>query len=138
MTKAAPKQTKLANNRRAAKAARVGKKAAKKAIKKVLGEAPEDPSESPNQTITWRLPVRVASENSGNWEPLREHLRTFMEQEGQLDPEVPEETKHVSFRVPTDVLEYLEDEAQRLSITTGKRWTAGRVARHVWDEWEAS
>jgi hypothetical protein len=88
------------------------------------------------RTVAWRLPVRVASDNGGDWSAFREHLEAWAESEDRMDAEAPEETTHVSFRMPARVLAKLEKEAERLAKKTGRKWTAGRVARLVWDEWE--
>lgn len=88
------------------------------------------------RTVHWRLPVRVASEGD-SWEPFREKLAAWAESGEQLEVETPEETKNVCIRVPAAVLEKLEEEARRLTEETGRRWTAGRVAREIWDGWEA-
>jgi len=112
------------------------KKAALAATSKTVEEEVRDPELSQNQTVTWRLPVRVAADNSGDWEHFREHLKMFVESGDLLEVEPPEETKHVSFRVPRDILKALNAEAERLTEETGTRYTAGRVARIIWDEWE--
>lgn len=123
----------MTRKKKAALAA-TAKKAASKAVEKVTKE--REAPESENKTVTWRLPSRVAADNAGDWDQFREHLRMFVESGDQLEVEPPEETKHVSFRVPPDILAALEAEAARLSKETGKRYTAGRVARIIWDEWE--
>jgi hypothetical protein len=113
------------------------KKTTKKTEKAEKKGSLRDRELSTNKTVTWRLPVRVAEDNEGSWTPFREHLEKWREAGCPgLDPEVPEETKHVGLRVSPELIADLEKEAERLSKETGKRWTAGRVAREVWDTWE--
>ena len=87
---------------------------------------------------TWRLPTRIASDNGGNWTPLREHLAAWADAGGKLDVEPPDATTICCLSMPASVLRALETQAERLSKKHGKRYTAGYIARLVWDEWERS
>jgi hypothetical protein len=87
-----------------------------------------------NRRIVWRLPVRVASEMEGNWDPFRDVLSRWAETGEQLDPAL-DETKPVGISVPEETLQALEREAKRLTKLTKQKWTAGRVARLVWENY---
>ncbi len=93
---------------------------------------------APTETVHWRLPTRVASDNGGDWTALREHLTAWAESGEHLEVDPPDETKNVCLRVPSKMVKALEKEAARLTKKHGKRWTAGRVARELWDQWEPS
>ena len=95
-----------------------------------------DPENAPSRSVNWRLPLSVAEEHEGDWSAFRELLDAWAESGEKLEPEVPEETTSCCFRVDPDTLEALEKEAKRLTKKTGKRWTAGRVARGIWDQSE--
>jgi hypothetical protein len=92
---------------------------------------------TPMQTVNWKLPTRIASDNAGDWTPLREHLAAWAESGEQLDVE-PDPLAPACLRMPTEIVEALDREAKRLTKKNGKRYTAGLVARLVWDEWEPS
>lgn len=92
---------------------------------------------SPTQTVSWRLPTRIASDNAGDWTPLRERLSAWAESGDKLEVD-PDETTNACLRMPEDVVRALEKEAKRLTRKHGKRFTSGLVARLVWDTWEPS
>jgi hypothetical protein len=92
---------------------------------------------APTQTVNWRLPTRIASDNAGDWDPLREHLAAWAESGEKLAPEI-DDTAPACMRMPVSIVKALEKEAVRLSKKHGKRFTAGSVARLVWDTWEPS
>ena len=97
-----------------------------------------DTEETPEtETVYWRLPSRVASDNRGDWSALREHLAAWEASGDKLEVEAPDETRTCSMGMPSKIVRALEKEAVRLTKTSKKRWTAGRVAREVWDAWEA-
>lgn len=97
----------------------------------------------PTKQVTWRLPVRVASDMGcvpgqrghagGDWSWFRAVLMDWAENPEPLDAEVPEETAVYTMRMPPEVLKALDREAARLSKATGRKWTRARVAREVWD-----
>jgi hypothetical protein len=84
-------------------------------------------------SVTWRLPLRVAAEMNGDWSPMRDVLDEWAEDYYELEPEESEETTSVCLRISHDTLKALDREAKRLSKVTGKKWTAGKVARALWD-----
>lgn len=85
-------------------------------------------------SVTWRLPLRVAAEMDGDWTPMRELLDEWAESGDEIEvPEGPEETTTVCLRVEHDTLAALEKEAKRLTRATGRRWSAGKVARLLWE-----
>lgn len=90
---------------------------------------------TPMETVNWRLPKRIASDNAGDWTALREHLEAWAESGERLEVE-SDETGPACLRVSSRVLKALDREAARLSKKHGKRFTAGSVARLVWDTWE--
>jgi len=90
---------------------------------------------TPRKAVTWRLPTRIASDNAGDWTPLREHLSAWAESGDRLDVE-NDETKVYSLSMPDHVTRALEKKAKRLTREHGKRYTPGLVARLIWDTWE--
>jgi hypothetical protein len=85
-------------------------------------------------SVTWRLPLRVAAEMQGDWGPMREMLDGWAESGDELEvPDGPEETTSVCMRIEHATLKALEKEAKRLAKSTGKKWTAGKVARVLWE-----
>lgn len=48
-------------------------------------------------------------------------------------PEGPEETTSCCMRMDPETLKVLEKEAKRMAKATGRRWTAGKVAREIYD-----
>ena len=85
-------------------------------------------------SVTWRLPLRVAAEMDGDWSPMRDMLDAWAQGDEELEiPEGPEETTSVCMRLDHDTLKALEREAKRLSKKHGKKWTAGKVARILWE-----
>lgn len=88
------------------------------------------------ETVHWRFPARIASDNAGDWTALREHLAAWADAGATLEVDDPDETTRVCMRMPAPIVRALERVAKRLTKKHGKRWTAGRVAREVWDAWE--
>ena len=89
---------------------------------------------SDTKSVTWRLPIRVAEEHANDWSEFREVLDNWAEKGDELEaPDPPEDTTSCCMRVDRDTLKELEKEAKRLSKETGRRWTAGKVAREVYD-----
>lgn len=84
-------------------------------------------------SVTWRMPTRVAVEMDGDWGPMREVLDTWAESGEELEVEEPEETTSVCLRISHETKKALDREAKRLTKITGKRWSAGKVARVLWD-----
>jgi hypothetical protein len=85
-------------------------------------------------SVTWRLPLRVAAEMQGDWTPMREMLDNWAESGDELElPDGPEETTSVCMRLDHETLKALEKEAKRLHKIDGKKWTAGKVARLLWE-----
>ena len=48
-------------------------------------------------------------------------------------PEVPEDTTSCCMRISVETLAALEKEAKRLTKATDRKWTAGKVARFIYD-----
>jgi len=97
------------------------------------------PQDAPEmETVHWRLPVRVASDNEGDWTALRAHLAAWVDAGATLEVEDPDATQRVCLRMPSAIVEALDKVAAQLTKKHGKRYTAGYVARLVWDEWEAT
>lgn len=94
----------------------------------------DDEKSTPMETVSWRLPTRIASDNAGDWTALREHLEAWAESGDRLEVD-RDETTNACLRMPAHVMEALEKEATRLSEKHGKRFTTGSVARLVWDQW---
>ena len=88
-----------------------------------------------NRRIVWRLPVRIATAMDGNWDPFRDLLARWAETAPPLDPSL-DATKAVGFPVPESTMLALDTEAARLTELTDQKWTAGRVARLIWDAYE--
>lgn len=88
--------------------------------------------------VNWRLPTRIASDNGGDWSALREHLAAWVEAGCPLEVEAPDLTKNCGLQVPHSTLRALKKKAAELTKKHGKRYTAGYVARLVWDGWEPS
>jgi hypothetical protein len=86
------------------------------------------------KTVTWRMPVWVANEFAGDWSGFREILDDWAEEAEPVDPEEGEETTSVCMRVNEDTLKKLDREAKRLSKKTRRKWTAGRVARKIYED----
>lgn len=99
---------------------------------KTNGTAKEPKAET--KSVTWRLPIRVAEEHENDWSEFRAVLDEWAEKGAELEvPEIPEDTTSCCMRVDVETLAELEKEAKRLSKATGRRWTAGKVAREVYD-----
>jgi hypothetical protein len=89
---------------------------------------------SVTQSVTWRLPLRVAEEHENDWSEFRKVLDEWAEKGSELEaPEPPEETTSCCMRVDKETLKELEKEAKRMTKVSGRRWTAGKVAREVYD-----
>ena len=101
-------------------------------------EKTPDTTTPETETVNWRLPVRIASDNEGDWTPLREHLEAWANAGGELDVPDPDTTQRTCLRMPTDIVQALDKVAKQLAKKHGKRYTAGYVARLVWDLWEPS
>jgi len=87
------------------------------------------------KSMTWRMPVWVAEEFSGDWSGFREILDDWAEEGEELEvPNNPDETTSVCLRVSLPTLEKLEKEAKRLTKTTKRKWTAGGVARKIYED----
>lgn len=86
------------------------------------------------QSVTWRMPVWVAEAHAGDWSEFREVLDKWASEPTQLLIEVPEDTTSVCLRVSVETLEALEKEAKRLSKNSKRKWTAGKVARAIYEE----
>lgn len=99
--------------------------------------AETETEKKPTQTVNWKLPTRIAEDNAGDWTPLREHLAAWVESGEELEVE-RDVLKPACLRVPTDIVEALDAEAERLTKVHGKRYTSGLVARLIWDTWEPS
>ena len=84
-------------------------------------------------SVTWRLPLGVATEMNGDWTPMREMLDAWAESGETLEPEDPDETTSVCIRISHEALKALEKEAARLTKKTGKTWSVGKVARTLWE-----
>lgn len=84
-------------------------------------------------SVTWRMPLNVAAEMDGDWSPMREVLDAWAETGDELEVEDPEETTSVCMRIAHDTKKALDREAKRLTKLTGKRWSAGKVARVLWE-----
>lgn len=86
--------------------------------------------------VRWKLPDRlvtdcVVQDKDGNWAVSFRTLLVEARDEGmEVEPEGP--SSSCGFSLPVDVLQYLEDEAERLSSETGMRWSAMQVAREIW------
>ena len=87
------------------------------------------------KSVTWRMPVWVASEFAGDWSGFRDILDKWAEQGEEMEiPDIPDETTSVCMRVSVDTLAVLEKEAKRLSKKTKRKWTAGKVARRIYED----
>lgn len=87
------------------------------------------------KSVTWRMPVWVAEAHAGDWSGFREVLDTWAEEGDELEiPDVPEDTTSVCLRVSVETLAALEKEAKRLSKKTKRKWTAGKVARKIYED----
>lgn len=95
----------------------------------------DDEKNTPMETVSWRLPTRIACDNAGDWTAFREHLEAWAQSGDRLEVD-RDETTNACLRMPSHVLAALSHEAQRLSKRHGKRFTPGSVARLVWDQWE--
>jgi len=84
-------------------------------------------------SVTWRLPLEVSNEMGGDWTPMRELLDWWAEEGEKLEvPDGPEETVSCCMRLDHKTLKALEAEAARMTKATGRKWSAGRVARELW------
>lgn len=101
-----------------------------------MAEKEDTPGHTPTEQVSWRLPTRIASDNRGDWTPLKEHLESWVEDGAPLDVEPPDATKNVCLYMPAHVVRALERKAAQLSKAHGKRYTPGLVARLVWDLYE--
>ena len=87
------------------------------------------------RSVTWRMPLWVAQEFTGDWSGFRDILNEWAETgEPLVLPEVPDETTSVCMRVSLETLAVLEIEAKRLSKKTKRKWTAGKVARKIYED----
>lgn len=87
------------------------------------------------KSVTWRMPVWVAKEFSGDWSGFRELMDEWAEEGEPLEiPDVPDETTSVCLRMSVDTLAVLEKEAVRLTKKTKRKWTAGKVARKIYED----
>jgi len=85
--------------------------------------------------VTWRMPVWVAEAHAGDWSEFRDILAKWVEEGEELEvPDAPEETTSVCLRMPVEVLSALEEEAKRVSKHTKRKWTAGKVARKIYED----
>ncbi len=100
----------------------------------------ETEEKAETKSMTWRMPVWVAEEFAGDWSGFRDILDKWAEEGVELEvPDVPDETTSVCLRVSLPTLAKLEKEAKRLSKTTKRKWTAGKVARKIYeDKFEAA
>jgi hypothetical protein len=90
--------------------------------------------EGMSASVTWRLPLTVSDSMNGDWTPMRKMLDWWAKKGVELkDPEPPEETLSCCMRMDHDTLAAVEAEAERLTKVTGRKWSAGRVARILWD-----
>lgn len=87
-----------------------------------------------SRPVTWRMPVWIAEAHTGDWSEFREVLNEWAESPEELEIEVPEETTSVCMRMPIDTLAALEKEAKRLSKFSKRKWTAGKVARRIYED----
>ena len=94
-----------------------------------------EPAKPTSRQIVWRLPVRIASEMDGDWGPFRDVLSRWAQDAEPLDPAL-DDTKAVGISVPETTMCALEKESKRLTKATGQKWTPGRVARLVWENYE--
>ena len=87
------------------------------------------------KSVTWRMPVWVADEFSGDWSGFRDILDNWADEAEEVEvPDVPDETTSVCIRVSLPTLAKLEKEAKRLSKQTKRKWTAGKVARKIYED----
>lgn len=85
--------------------------------------------------VTWRMPLWVAEAHAGDWSEFRDVLEKWVEEGEELEiPDIPEETTSVCLRMPVDILAVLDKEAKRLSKYTKRKWTAGKVARKIYED----
>lgn len=85
------------------------------------------------KSVTWRMPVWVADEFKGDWSGFREIMDEWADDPEEVDPNTPDDTTSVCLRMNVDTLAVLEKEAKRLSKKTGRKWTAGKVARRIYE-----
>lgn len=70
----------------------------------------------------------------GDWTPFREVLDKWAKKAKPLKlPDGPEETRNCCMRQDPDTVKALEKEAKRLTKVSGRKWTAGKVAREIYD-----
>lgn len=87
------------------------------------------------KSVTWRMPVWVAEAHTGDWSKFREVLDEWAEEGEELEiPELPEDTTSVCLRVSVKTLAALDKEAKRLTKKTKRKWTAGKVARKIYED----
>lgn len=84
-------------------------------------------------SVTWRMPLRVAAEMDGDWSPMRTMLDAWAESGDELEVDDPDETISVCLRISHEAKKALDREAKRLTKLTGRKWSAGKVARVLWD-----
>ena len=88
------------------------------------------------KSVTWRLPLRVAEDHENDWSEFREVLDEWAEEGEPLEvPETPEDTTSCCMRISKATLAALEKEAKRLTKATDRKWTAGKVAREIYDRY---
>ena len=85
-------------------------------------------------SVTWRLPLTVSNDMDGDWSRMRAMLDWWAEEGDEIEvPDGPEETVSCCMRLDHDTLEMIEAEAARMTKATGRKWSAGRVARELWE-----
>lgn len=89
---------------------------------------------SETKSVTWRMPTWVAEQCTGDWTAMREVLDEWAETGEELEVELPEETISVCLRVNENTLAKLEKEAKRISKFSRRKWTAGKVARAIYEQ----
>lgn len=86
-------------------------------------------------SVTWRMPIWVAEEFAGDWTGFRDILEAWAKEGECLEiPEVPDDTTSICIRLPLETLAALDKEAKRLSKFTKRKWTAGKVARKIYED----
>lgn len=109
--------------------------------KKTETKKTDERERADSKHLVIRLPVSVGASLKGeavrrgrDWTPLRELLEKWAEEGDYLEAEVPEEKEQVCFAVSTKTASVLEQEAERLTEETGKKWTVSMVVHKIWEE----
>jgi len=105
--------------------------------KKIEAAAEETETQETVETrsVTWRMPKWIAEVHAGDWTDFRGVLDAWAEEGEPLeDPDQPEETTSVCMRLSTETFELLDQEAQRRSKMSKRKWTAGKVARLIYED----